>query len=557
MIPLALRRTASSFAIVLSAVWGAPAGYAQCLDQIYQSLDAQPNQGFFSASLDGNRAALGAAYDADLGANAGSVYVLERQPSGTWSIVDQLYASNAGTNQYFGREVTLSGDRIAATNSLTSRVHVFEKSAGTWSQTAIIDAPLAFPASDWFGDALALEGDLLAVGDWGQSTLANWSGVVHVFRFQTGNWVLEQTLTRNNAESHDRMGYSVAIDNGRVLAGVPFATIAVGDRSGGANLFEFQGVAWTETAFLKSGTTHNQAGWSCDISADTIVLGAPFGPMIGNNEGGAYVFEKGGAIWSQVADLTSGTPVYTQFGETVAVDGNNIALLAPSEAVIASPGIEVLTYGVAHLFRRTMSGWSKTAQRYASKNSGLPGALDLDQSTLILGQASTVLDSVQFVATGPSLVQPFCFCPEGFAPCDNEDSFGGCANATGKGAFLSACGSTSVVADDLRLQATSAPSSVFAVLVMGDLTQQPPLYIGNGRLCLADTQSLRRFHVEQASASGVITYGTGLIAESLQFPQGGHIQAGLTRHFQLWHRDNGVCFNNSGLSNALSITFSN
>ena len=550
------RTSALALATLLSVLFGSSAG-AQCSDQVHYPPDPQPEHWFGqSVAIDGDRAVIGAMGDDDAADRAGAIYVAERDPGGAWSIVDQLYAGGAGPNQYFGREVALSGDRIAALADGTNTIHIFELAAGTWSETATIEAPAGYPPSDWFGNSLALQGDVLVIGDWGQSNGGTWGGVVHVFRAGAGTWSYEATLTRASAESQDRFGHEVDLDGDRIVAGVPGARTSPTERRGGANVFELAGGVWSEVAFLPGDGRHSFFGWSVGLSGDTIALGAPFGPVGGDNEGGAIVLELAGGVWTETAYFPSGTSTYTQYGEDVVLDGDRLAILAPSEAVIASPGFETLSVGVAHLARRGGGGWEEIGIVLGVVRGGLSGSLDLAGGELVAGEHGMELGvGVHVRPFGPSLVTPFCFCPDTEAGCHNEDPYAGCANATGSGALLSACGSTSVSADDLRLSVTGVVPKQFSILIMGR-TVEGPSYLGNGRLCIGDPNAIRRFHVEQASMAGTLEYGPGIVAESLGFPPSGHILPGATWHFQTWYRDTGACMTGSNISSALAVTFS-
>lgn len=536
---------AATFALLLAAPL-----HAQCDGDLLLPPDPQPEHFFaFSLAVDGPLAVAGAQGDDDQGDFAGSVHVLE-QRGGAWSVTEELYASDAAADRYFGREVALSGEHLVALSGATERLHVFERSAGVWSEVATIDPPPAFPASDWFGDALALEDDLLVVGDWGNTANGTWSGVVHVYRASAGAWALEDTLTHAQAESGDRFGYDVSVSNGRVLVGAPGARTAPVERRGAGFVFERVAGAWTETAFLPGDARHDGFGWSAALSGDTAVLGAPFGPGNGDNEGGAIVLDEVAGSWSEVAHLSSGTDVYTQYGNEVALDGDRLTLLAPGEAVLADPSNQVLTWGVAYLFERGSGGWDQVGRRTGRVGGSVGYGLALDGDRLLVRE--TAENGVHTWTFGPHLVTSFCFCD--VAGCHNEDPLAGCKNATGVGAHLAACGSTSVSQDDLVLAATDVVPQQFSILIMGR-DAVPRSYFGNGWLCIGDADALRRYHVEQATSGGRVDYGPGIVNESLGFPPSGQILAGATWCFQLWYRDPGACGTGSNATNALAVTF--
>jgi trimeric autotransporter adhesin len=177
----------------------------------------------YSVALSGDTLAVGAIYEGsnavgvggdqtnDLAADSGAVYVFTR--TGTvWSQQAYLKASNTGAGDQFGRSVALSGDTLAVgahredsdtvgvggnqTNDLAAdsgAVYVFTRTGTVWSQQAYLKASNA-GANDIFGHSVALSGDTLAVGAFGEASnavgvggnqtndLAPGSGAVYVAR---------------------------------------------------------------------------------------------------------------------------------------------------------------------------------------------------------------------------------------------------------------------------------------------------------------------------------------------------------------------------------------
>jgi hypothetical protein len=153
----------------------------------------------------------------------------------------------------------------------------------------------------------------------------------------------------------------------------------------------------------------------------------------------------------------------------------------------------------------------------------------------------------------PSVGIPFCFCPIAMSPCGNADPTAGCQNATGTGALLEGCGSTSVFADDLNLTTSGMNPGSFALTFMGQSLIFPAA-IGNGILCLAGP--LYRFPPFPTGA-GTGSIGPGLVAYTIvSNPIAGQITAGSSWNFQTYYRDiGGPCGTPFNLSSALAVTF--
>jgi hypothetical protein len=141
---------------------------------------------------------------------AGAAYVFVRAGS-TWSQQAYLKASNTNSGDGFGWPVSISGDTIVVgasfeysnatgingdqTNNsatLSGAAYVFVRNGSTWSQQAYVKASNT-DAFDRFGYSLAISGDTIVVGAYGESSnatgvngdqtnkSATWSGAAYVF----------------------------------------------------------------------------------------------------------------------------------------------------------------------------------------------------------------------------------------------------------------------------------------------------------------------------------------------------------------------------------------
>src|SRR6266498_4470012 len=88
-------------------------------------------------------------------------------------------------------------------------------------------------ANDYFGYAVAVSGDTVVVGAYGESSSskgvngdqtdnsAPGSGAAYVFVLSGTNWVQQAYLKASNAEAGDGFGYSVAVSGDTVVVGSP------------------------------------------------------------------------------------------------------------------------------------------------------------------------------------------------------------------------------------------------------------------------------------------------------------------------------------------------
>lgn len=121
----------------------------------------------------------------------------------------------------------------------------------------------------------------------------------------------------------------------------------------------------------------------------------------------------------------------------------------------------------------------------------------------------------------------------------------GAVNSTGGPGSLDAFGSAQVALNDVELRASSLPPQQFVLFMTGTAPLAPGVIsVGNGFLCIdtAGPQGLGRLNViKNSGAQGVATLSTVAGEWNLAALPGPSATysavAGLTSHFQAWHRD--------------------
>merc|ERR1719181_1411772 len=108
----------------------------------------------------------------------------------SWTQVAKLVASDAATNDEFGRSVAISGDLVVVgavadddDDSDPGSAYVFRTTNGgaSWTQVAKL---VASDAAEWdaFGISVAVSGDLVVVGAYRNDNAGTDSGSAYVFR---------------------------------------------------------------------------------------------------------------------------------------------------------------------------------------------------------------------------------------------------------------------------------------------------------------------------------------------------------------------------------------
>ncbi len=352
-----------------------------------------------AVSLDGDTLVVGAPQEdsAAIGINgnqsdntangAGAVYVFVRDGA-TWAQEAYVKASNTGPIDSFGSSVSLSGNTLAVgapaeasaatgingnevdeTANSAGAVYVFVRNGSTWTQQAYVKASNT-GAGDNFGAAVALSGDMMAVGATGESSAAAGvggnqadnsaprAGAVYVFTRNGTAWTQQSYVKASNAQGDDLFGNAVALA-GDTLAVAAFgedsaATGINGDQaSNGANaagaayVFSRFTSTWVQQAYLKASNTGQNYvfGDSIALNGDTLAIGASgensAATGVGGNQtdgtaarsGAAYVFTRSGTTWSQHSYVkASNTESDDGFGRSVAVSKDALVVSALGEA---------------------------------------------------------------------------------------------------------------------------------------------------------------------------------------------------------------------------------
>ncbi|MCK6446459.1 MAG: FG-GAP repeat protein [Planctomycetes bacterium] len=225
-----------------------------------------------------------------------------------------------------------------------------------WSETTTI-SPASGQFQDFFGSALAFDGDTLAIGAAQRATSAGAdSGAVLVHRRNGSAWTLEQEIVPPAFSANDRMGTSVALFGDVLAAGAPTHWVSP-TSVGVVRIYERSGATWSLQQELSLAAAR-AFGASADMDGDTLVVGDPDANTTVIGEGNVTLWVRQGSVWTFAALLTgdAGTVPLAHFGTAVALDGDRLIVGAPSDDV----GTQSRA-GRAYAFERTGTTWNLAA----------------------------------------------------------------------------------------------------------------------------------------------------------------------------------------------------
>ena len=356
----------------------------------------------FRLAISGNYAvvaAVGEDEDASGGntlTDAGAAYVYERNVAGTWLQVQKIVASDRAANDAFGLSVAIYGNYIVIGTSMEGEdangqntkpsagcAYIFERNAaGNWIETQKIVASDR-ASEDFFGYSVAIYGDYLVVGAYGDdenvnSLPFNYAGSAYIFkRNAAGNWIETQKIVASGRDEDAFFGINVAMFGDCIAIGA----------DGNDNLWDDEGIVyifkknaagnWIETQIIVASDMYRSDYFSRSISLsnDYLVVGAyrededATGGNTLDAAGSAYIFERDASgNWIETQKIVaSDRAVNAQFGASVSVSNDYIIVGANRESKDVNGQNSLLFAGSAYLFKRNSSGnWTEVQKIVAS-----------------------------------------------------------------------------------------------------------------------------------------------------------------------------------------------
>lgn len=204
--------------------------------------------------------------------------------------------------------------------------------------------PFSQPQVASFGDAVAIDFDLMAVGASGYAgSVANRRpGRVTVFDVSTGLPAAQDSVTGLGVAIGDGFGEAVDIDAG--LAAMIVGAPGFGGGRGAAFLFERGGSGqWNQVARFDGPAGRTGFGADVALEGGIAVVGQP------DFDGGVWTFRRELSGWIEVGALALPPTVFpgAEFGAALALDGGVLAVGAPGEDSLGYDS------GAVYVYRQT------------------------------------------------------------------------------------------------------------------------------------------------------------------------------------------------------------
>ncbi len=284
---------------------------------------------------------------------------------------DKYVPADADASDFFGFALARDGNVVivgapfddeAGSTAGSAYVYEFDPVGRVWTEQQKLFAGNAQPQGV-FGARVALDGDIAVISAEGDDDNGAESGAVYVLRYDTNTsqWLHEVKLKASDGAINDRFGSAVAVSGDVIVVGA-WLHDDNGDGSGSAYIFRYDAGSgqWLEQAKVLAfdGQAGDGFGSSVVARGDTVIVGAP-SESPGGHAGAAYVYRFDGVSWNADGTIAAfPVPAIDLFGTSLSIDGDTLIVGAPAGA------------GAAYVFRENESTWMQEAMLVASDGAG-------------------------------------------------------------------------------------------------------------------------------------------------------------------------------------------
>lgn len=304
---------------------------------------------FFGHSMDVDNGTIvaGAQLTDTFGLNAGSAYLFD---AFTGEQVAQLITGETRAGDNFGYSVAIDGNFVGVgarrndepTSSdpgfngiNTGAAYLFDATTGARIRKLL---PIDFSQGDEFGACIAIDNGIVAIGAIYDDDNGEDSGSAYLFDAQSGEQLFK--LLADDGVWLDEFGTAIDIHNGIVAVGAP-RDDDQGSNSGAVYLFNTSTGEQLTKLVPNDGATHDRFGWTVAIENEIVVVGAFLDDDLGANSGSVYLFDA--KTGSQIMKLLPDDGAANDwFGWSVAID-NGIVAAGAIGAVDATYLFDALT----------------------------------------------------------------------------------------------------------------------------------------------------------------------------------------------------------------------
>ncbi|MBI1295551.1 hypothetical protein GC175_11405 [bacterium] len=365
--------------------------FAQTISETFKviptAVDTDDQFGF-SVAVSGSTVVAGARFDEDLGLEAGAAYQVD---ANSGAVIRKILAVDpASDNETFGNREDFFGESVAVEGNVAVIGAPLKSQGGTNSGAVylynmttgnLISRLLPFsPINDdtffnFYGFSVGISDNYIVVGAPGDVEGANGGGGA-AYIYTAGNQQVVGKIFASDIAFADNFGRRVAVSNSIAAISSPFDDDR-GTDSGSVYLFDAATAQQQRKLTASDGAANDLFGLGVAINGDIVAVGAPFDDDLGTSSGSVYLFNA--TTGQQLAKITAADgQAGSRFGESVDIDGSTLIVGAPLDNGI----------GAAYLFDiATATQQAKLVASDGQAGDGFGGSVSVSGSNVVIGAA--------------------------------------------------------------------------------------------------------------------------------------------------------------------------
>lgn len=244
----------------------------------------------------------------------GSAYVYQRNKKGGWRRRAKLRDANRGVGDRFGRSVAINRQQRITIMTEEDRIpRIYERNGKRWEPQVVSGRRSLAANGNFTRTSVAMFEDTLITG----ACTADSDGSAYIYA-RSVSWEERAQLIPDTSQGLlNGLGTSVGIFGRTAVVGSPFEN---GERGAVYVFTDVDGDdVWTQQARLVASNSSPGLffGWDVDIFENTLI--------VGTRSELAYIFtrDEGGTTWIEASRLTDTIGGENNFGESVAIYGDN------------------------------------------------------------------------------------------------------------------------------------------------------------------------------------------------------------------------------------------
>lgn len=286
-------------------------------------------------AIDGNRLAVYAQRADNTTYNSGAVFMYNFDGS-SWQFVQKINAAVPVGYRNFGAQPIFSGGKLFLSetdNGIPGRVDIFEYDGSLWNKTASVST--AVPQGSACGEAIAVQGDLIAMAcsqayDGGIVT-----GVVNIFKHNGTSWVDAGTFTDGTATEWGYFGLALHFAGN-------YLYVSGGHDMLGGRLSKFEIASSGTATNIKTILPDRRAyglnfGYSLVVSNNILFANQEWPIKLSDVDGGIHLYDVSSSADTYLGSVSvdaiaaRSLSANANFGSSIAVssDGNSVMVGSP------------------------------------------------------------------------------------------------------------------------------------------------------------------------------------------------------------------------------------